>query len=110
MINLIVSIVFLLSYLHASLLTGLDVIQEDDFKLIHNKNVGLVINHTSLNREGVHILDLLLSNEKVKVVSIFTPEHGLKGTFSAGEKVTYDYDQDLGLILLVYMAIKDSQI
>ena len=50
-----------------------------------------------MNREGVHILDLLLSNEKVKVVSIFTPEHGLKGAFSAGEKVTYDYDQDLGV-------------
>ena len=100
MINLIVLIIFLLSCLHASLLTGLDVIQEEDFKLIHNKNIGLVINHTSLNREGIHILDLLLSNEKVKVVSIFTPEHGLKGTFSAGEKVTYDYDQDLGIDII----------
>ena len=90
---LAISILFFLSSLYANILTGLDVIQSDNFKLLHNKNVGLVINHTSLNQSGIHMLDLLLNNENINIVSIFTPEHGLKGDFSAGEKVSYESEK-----------------
>ena len=41
-------------------LTGLDILQNNKFKSIQNKNIGLVINHTSINKDKVHILDLLL--------------------------------------------------
>tara|TARA_X000001036_G_C20687106_1_gene808045 strand:- start:2510 stop:3712 length:1203 start_codon:yes stop_codon:yes gene_type:complete len=97
MITFLINILFLLSSLDANILTGLDVVEQQDFKLLHDKNIGLVINHTSVNKEEIHILDLLLNNKNMNVVSIFTPEHGLKGNFSAGEKVDYDSNQDFGI-------------
>ena len=89
--------VSLCTLLHSNILTGLDVLQRDHFKLLHNKNVGLVVNHTSVNKDGVHILDLLLSHELIKIQSIFTPEHGLKGNFSAGEKIPNTFNKDLNI-------------
>ena len=42
MITLLINILFLLSSLDANILTGLDVIEKDGFKLLHDKNIGLV--------------------------------------------------------------------
>ena len=92
--------VFLVTFLHSDILTGLDIIQRDDFKLLHNQNIGLVVNHTSLNKNGVHILDLLLEYKNINVVSIFTPEHGLKGNFSAGEEINSSFDENSGIKII----------
>ena len=50
---------------------------------LKNRNVGLVVNQTSLV-DGVHLLDTLISLG-VNIVSIFSPEHGFSGTLNAGE-------------------------
>jgi len=53
--------------------------------LLKNKRVGLLVNHTS--RVGSkHLIDTLLALN-VNVEKIFSPEHGFKGTASAGEKI-----------------------
>lgn len=52
---------------------------------LKDKNIGLVVNHTS--RVGNHhLVDTLLSFD-LKVHRIFSPEHGFKGEADAGEKV-----------------------
>jgi len=102
MIFIIFIIFSFLSFSYSNVLTGLDILQADNFKLFYNKNIGLVINHTSLNKDGIHIVDLLLEYEEINIKSIFTPEHGLKGSFSAGEKILniVEEDYDIGIISL----------
>jgi uncharacterized protein YbbC (DUF1343 family) len=63
--------------------------------LLRNKRAGLVVNHTS--RVGkAHLADYLLQ-QRVKVVSIFAPEHGFRGKASAGEKIDDSTDSKTGL-------------
>ena len=66
--------------------------------LIEDKNVALVANHTSVI-DSVHLVDFLL-NKGVKVVKVFSPEHGFRGTADAGEKVASDVDEKTGLPLV----------
>ena len=100
MSKLLLILFSILTFLYSDVLTGLDVLQNNKFKSIQNKNIGLVINHTSLNKDKVHILDLLLEYEDIYVKSIFTPEHGLKGNFSAGEKIDDGFNENLGIKII----------
>lgn len=64
--------------------------------LLKNKNVALVVNHTSCLTDGSHLLDALLSRN-VNVVKIFAPEHGFRGNADAGEQVADGKDLKTGL-------------
>ena len=97
--NIIIPLVYI-SFLYSSLLTGLDIIEKEDFKPFHNKNIALLINHTSVNNSGVHILDLLSKYKNINIKSVFTPEHGLEGNFSAGEKISSNFEEGLQIISL----------
>ncbi len=59
--------------------TGLDVLEADGFRLFHGKKIGLITNHTGLDRAGHRNLDAMLA-AKVNVARVFAPEHGLEGT------------------------------
>ena len=77
--------------------TGLDVLQNSGFDYLKNKNIGLVINQTSVNRYNIHILELISKFPKIHLKKIFTPEHGLKGKLSAGELVSSGKDEISGI-------------
>lgn len=72
---------------YQSVLTGLDVLELNRFDILQNKSVGLISNHTSINRFDRHLTDLIIANRKIHVPVIFTPEHGFKGNLGAGEIV-----------------------
>ena len=76
----------------SNVLTGLDKLKSTHFEILQGKNVGLVINHTALDRYGNHIIELLAQESEIKVSKIFSPEHGYKGTHSAGELVRDDVE------------------
>ena len=59
--------------------TGLDILEQMDFRLLKDKSVAILTNQTALNRNGVHILDLLKSYKKVEVSFLLAMEHGLWG-------------------------------
>lgn len=63
--------------------------------LLKNKNVALVVNHSS-ELNGTHLLDTLL-NLEVKVLKIFAPEHGFRGKADAGEVITDGIDSKTGI-------------
>lgn len=60
-------------------LTGIDVLKRDGFQLLKGKRVGLVTNHTGVDRDGVSTIDLLHKADGVKLVALFSPEHGIRG-------------------------------
>ena len=66
---------------------GADVLIEKHLDLLNDKNIGLVINHTSLLSNSTHILDTLLSL-KVNVSAIFSPEHGFYGDLERGKIIS----------------------
>jgi uncharacterized protein YbbC (DUF1343 family) len=69
------------------------------FPQLKGKRVGLLINHTSQlpqDENSIHLLDYLLQ-EGIQVSTIFTPEHGFRGTADAGEKVDSGIDAKTGL-------------
>jgi uncharacterized protein YbbC (DUF1343 family) len=76
-------------------LTGLDVLKRDGFKALQGRKVAIVTNHTGRDREGNHIVDLLTRADGVKVVTLFSPEHGLYGKLD--EKVGHGTDPKTGL-------------
>jgi uncharacterized protein YbbC (DUF1343 family) len=60
-------------------LTGLDVLQRDGFRLLAGRRVGLITNQTGLSRRGVSNVKLLVDAANVKLVKLFSPEHGIEG-------------------------------
>lgn len=72
----------------------------DNFKaylpLLKNKKVGIVTNQTGILTNKKHLVDFLVE-KKIKIKTIFAPEHGFRGTADAGEHVSDDIDQKTGL-------------
>lgn len=95
-LNLCILLSFLLSslYSNAQVITGAEHTAEY-IPLIENKNIALVVNQTSVIK-NVHLLDTLRSLN-IKVVKIFTPEHGFRGTSDAGEPVPSYFDKQTGI-------------
>ena len=63
--------------------TGLDVLRSQGFAMLHGKRVGLVTNHTGRARDGATGIDLMFADKEVKLVSLFSPEHGIRGILDA---------------------------
>ena len=63
---------------------GIDIFFEDT-SLYENSKIALVMNHTSKDKSGKNLFDL--SKKSLNVKAIFSPEHGLFGTYEAGGKV-----------------------
>ena len=78
-----------------NVLTGIDVLERDNFKQLAGMRVGLVTNHTGRNREGRQTIDVLSKAPGVKLVALFSPEHGIRGL--ADEKVSDSKDEATGL-------------
>jgi len=63
--------------------TGLDVLRAQAFAPLSGKRVGLVTNHTGRARDGATAIDLLFAAKDVKLVALFSPEHGIRGILDA---------------------------
>ena len=77
--------------------------------MLQDKKVGVVVNHTSIIGHptmGSHLVDSLI-HRGVQIKSIFTPEHGFRGTADAGEHISNDNDPALGIpIVSLYGATR----
>jgi uncharacterized protein YbbC (DUF1343 family) len=76
-------------------LNGIDVLVRDGFKPLKGKKVGLITNHTGIDRERRATIDLLRGAEGVTLVALFSPEHGIRGVVDA--KVPDGLDERTGL-------------
>lgn len=72
-------------------------------RLLKDKQVGLVINQTSiLEKQQKHLLDALVE-KGIQVKKVFAPEHGFRGTVDAGEEVKDSRDLKTGIpIVSIY--------
>ena len=72
-------------------LTGIDVLRAEGFVALRGKRVGLVTNHTGRARDGASTIDVLFGAKDVRLVALFSPEHGIRGTVD--DKVASSTDE-----------------
>lgn len=78
-----------------SIACGIDVAQSKEFLPLHGLRIGLITNHTGLNRDGKATADLLRQAPGVQLLTLFSPEHGIRGALD--EKVLDGIDPATGL-------------
>jgi uncharacterized protein YbbC (DUF1343 family) len=80
---------------------GIEVLLGDSIGLIRGKRVGLLTNQTGVDRRGESDIELLRADRRakaagVRLVSLFSPEHGIRGTEDR-EHIASGRDQRSGL-------------
>jgi len=88
-----------------TVLNGIDILEKTNFKELEGKKIGLVTNHTGKNLAGKSTIDILHEAKNVDLVSIFAPEHGIRGELDT-EKIDDTKDEKTGLP--VYSLYKDG--
>jgi uncharacterized protein YbbC (DUF1343 family) len=74
---------------------GLDVLEVQKFGPLKGKRVGLITNHTGVDSQGKTTIELLAHAPGVKLIALFSPEHGIAG--HADEKIASSKDASTGL-------------
>jgi uncharacterized protein YbbC (DUF1343 family) len=63
----------------SAVLNGIDVLVREDFARLRGLTVGLITNQSGRDRQGRLTIDLLHEAKDVKLVALFSPEHGIRG-------------------------------
>jgi len=74
---------------------GIDVLHASGYAALQGLRIGLITNHTGIDRAGNPTIDLLRSAPGVTLAALFSPEHGIRGI--ADEKIGDDVDKNTGL-------------
>jgi len=90
--NIFFTLIFILynSFIFSSnIKLGVDLFFEKEiFKNYKNKNIGLITNHTGVDKNLKRTIDKFLEYKDIlSVKAIFSPEHGLFGNHRAGKEV-----------------------
>ncbi|UCF18402.1 MAG: DUF1343 domain-containing protein [Gemmatimonadota bacterium] len=75
---------------------GIEILLAESLHLVRGMRVGLITNHTGIGRDGTHSIDLLRA-AGVELTTLFSPEHGLRGTIDEGGRVGDEVDEATGL-------------
>jgi uncharacterized protein YbbC (DUF1343 family) len=76
---------------------GIEVLLTDSLHLLQGKRVGLITNHSAVDRFGVHDIDLLAGATDFELVALFSPEHGIRGEEEGGISIQDQTDERSGL-------------
>lgn len=80
---------------------------DDYYPLLNGKRVAVMSNHTGMVGDQ-HLVDML-QRDGVRLVAIFSPEHGFRGTSDAGEHVSNSVDLRTGVPVLSLYDGKDRK-
>lgn len=75
---------------------GIEVLLADSAHLVRGRRVGLVTNQTGIDSRGTSDVELMLA-QGVRLVALFSPEHGFRGAADPGEAVSSIRDSATGL-------------
>jgi uncharacterized protein YbbC (DUF1343 family)/CubicO group peptidase (beta-lactamase class C family) len=75
--------------------TGIDVLETENFASLQGRRVGLITNLSGVDAAGRRTIDLLDHAPGVKLLALFSPEHGLEGRVDA--RVASSTDAATGL-------------
>jgi uncharacterized protein YbbC (DUF1343 family) len=76
---------------------GVDAFVADVPADLRGKRIGLITNQAAIGREGRPAIDMIAELKDVKLVALFAPEHGIRGTAAAGAKIADERDEKTGV-------------
>jgi uncharacterized protein YbbC (DUF1343 family) len=62
---------------------GVDVLAAEQCRILRGRRIGLITNHTGVTRDLRPTLDLLASTPDALLLTLFSPEHGIRGEADA---------------------------
>ena len=83
---------------HGKIATGIDVLRAEKFTPLRGLRIGLITNQTGRDAAGRTDIDLLRSASDLKLVAIFTPEHGFYA--NVDQRISSGMDPATGLPVL----------
>lgn len=63
---------------HSTVATGLDVLVREGFAPLRHRQLGLICNHSAIDRHREHLIDLTM-RAGCGIIAFYSPEHGLQG-------------------------------
>lgn len=76
---------------------GIEVLSAGDMAVLRGQRVGLITNHTGKTRSGESTIDVLHRDSRIRLVSLFAPEHGIRGSVEGGVTIDTERDSKTGL-------------
>ncbi|HXQ79982.1 MAG TPA: DUF1343 domain-containing protein [Opitutaceae bacterium] len=78
---------------------GIDVLESNGFAAIRGKAIGLLTHPAGVNMRGVSTIEVLRHAPGVRLVALFSPEHGLRGELLAGANAPDRIDARTGIMV-----------
>ncbi len=82
-----------------TVLNGIDVLARRKFADLQGLRIGLITNQTGIDAQRHSTIDLLANATGVKLIKLFSPEHGIRGELDQ-EKISNSTDKKTGLPVL----------
>lgn len=86
--------------------TGIEVLKEQNFAPLAGKRIGLVTNFSAVLPDYSRTLDVLAKAPDVKLVAVFTPEHGLTASLA---QANIDSSRDAATGLPIYSLYRKGE-
>jgi uncharacterized protein YbbC (DUF1343 family)/CubicO group peptidase (beta-lactamase class C family) len=77
--------------------TGIDVLEAEKFKTLAGLRIGLITNHSGNSNDGKRTVDILHEAKGLKLLAIFSPEHGFFGNEDEVPQISSIRDPETGL-------------
>ena len=81
---------------------GLDILFQKKINVINRKKIGLVTNHSGVDKYGKPNYLKFIDQKNIELKIIFSPEHGLFGEGAAGQKLDYSQIENMPKIVSLY--------
>lgn len=76
---------------------GIDVLQDNGFRQVAGKRIGLLTHPAGVNRHGQSTIDVLRRANNTRLLALFGPEHGIYGDEKANKPIADRIDPRTGL-------------
>jgi uncharacterized protein YbbC (DUF1343 family) len=76
---------------------GIEVLLENVPAALRGKRVGLITNHSAIDRARTPAIDLIARHRDLRLVALLAPEHGIRGDAAAGAKIEDETDPKTGV-------------
>jgi len=81
----------------SGVIPGIEVFLSDVPSRLRGKRVGLITNQSAVDRSMTPDIDLIAKHKDLKLVALFAPEHGIRGTVAAGARIADEVDSKTGV-------------
>ena len=92
----------------SGVIPGIEVFLSDVPASLRGKRVGLITNQSAVDRSKTPDIDLIAASKDLKLVALFAPEHGIRGTVAAGDKIEDEVDSKTGVPIYSLYKTEDN--